>query len=44
MAAVHDLPGWNDPPIPIQLVRFYAGLEEPEALWSDLEQALDRLR
>lgn len=44
MAAVHDLPGRNVPPFPIQLVRFYAGLEEPEALWADLEQALDRLR
>jgi len=43
MAAVYGLPGRQDPPFPIQLLRFYAGLEEPDALWADLEQALDLL-
>jgi len=43
MAAVFALPGKQDPPFPIQLVRFYAGLEEAEALWADLEQDFDKL-
>ncbi len=43
MAAVHDLPGRPDPVFPVNLVRFYAGLEEPDVLWQDLEAGLKSL-
>lgn len=43
MAALYDLPGRPDPSFPVNLVRFYAGLEEPEVLWQDLETGLKSL-
>lgn len=41
MAALYNLPGRADPHIPWQFVRFYVGLEEPEYLLKDLQQALE---
>lgn len=38
--AFHDIPGRPDSPLPWKLVRFYIGLEDPDWLWEDLEQAL----
>ncbi len=43
VAAVHNLPGRDNPPFPINLVRLYIGLEDPEYLWADLERGLSRL-
>lgn len=40
MAAVHNLPGKEPPPFPINLIRLYVGLEDPEVLWRDIEQGL----
>ncbi len=36
----YNVPGRTNPPMPYTFVRFYAGLEDPEWLWEDLEQAL----
>lgn len=36
----HDIPGQEDSPIPWTYVRLYVGLEDPDYLISDLEQAL----
>ncbi|MCF8236583.1 MAG: PLP-dependent aspartate aminotransferase family protein [Saprospiraceae bacterium] len=44
VAAVHQLPGKDDPPFPVNLVRLYIGLEDPEFLWADLEQGLSRIQ
>lgn len=35
-----DNPGFQHPNVPLNLVRFYIGLEEPELLIQDLDQAL----
>lgn len=43
MAAFYEMPCRKDPEHPINLVRFYIGLEDPEFLWEDLQTALDRL-
>lgn len=43
IAAVYDLPGHDNPPFPVNLIRLYIGLEDPELLWADLEQALRHL-
>jgi cystathionine beta-lyase/cystathionine gamma-synthase len=40
IAALHDLPGRDNPHIPWSFVRFYVGLEEPEYLLEDLLEAL----
>lgn len=40
MAAFYDIEGREDTTAPWNLVRFYVGLEEPEWLMEDLEQAL----
>ena len=40
VAAVHNLPGKEPPPFPINLIRLYIGLEDPEVLWQDLETGL----
>lgn len=39
IAALYNLPGRNDPHIPWSYIRFYVGLEEPEYLLEDLQQA-----
>ena len=39
-AAFYKIPGMPDSVLPWNLVRFYIGLEEPEWLWEDLEEAL----
>jgi cystathionine beta-lyase len=39
----YDIPGREDTPLPWNLVRFYVGLEDPEWLIADLEQALAEL-
>lgn len=39
-AAFYKIPGREDSPIPFTLVRFYIGLENPDWLIADLEQAL----
>lgn len=39
-AAFYKIPGMPDSALPWNLVRFYIGLEEPEWLWEDLEQAM----
>lgn len=41
MAAFYNVPGRDDPPYPFTLLRFYIGLEDPDWLIEDLEQALD---
>jgi cystathionine beta-lyase/cystathionine gamma-synthase len=33
---------WEGDRVPPGLLRLSAGLEDPDALWSDLEAALDR--
>ncbi|MBK8699874.1 MAG: aminotransferase class V-fold PLP-dependent enzyme [Saprospiraceae bacterium] len=38
--AFYDIPGQDDPPLPFQLVRLYAGLEEADFLIENLEKAL----
>lgn len=42
-AAFHQLPDREDSPYPINLIRFYIGLEEPDYLWEDLKRGLDAL-
>lgn len=39
--AFYDIPGRENPPLPWNLVRFYIGLEDPDWLIEDLEQALE---
>jgi cystathionine beta-lyase len=34
---------YNNSQLPMQLVRLYAGLEDPNFLWQDLEQALEKI-
>jgi cystathionine beta-lyase/cystathionine gamma-synthase len=36
----YNIPGRENPPIPWTFVRFYIGLEDPDWLWEDIEQAL----
>lgn len=43
LSGFYQVPGQNDHPLPFQLVRVYVGLEDPEWLWADLKQALDRI-
>ncbi|MFN8318553.1 MAG: aminotransferase class I/II-fold pyridoxal phosphate-dependent enzyme [Saprospiraceae bacterium] len=38
--AFYDVPGQPDPPLPFQLVRLYAGLEEEDYLIGNLDKAL----
>lgn len=40
-AAFHNIPGREDSPLPWNLARLYIGLEDPEWLLEDLEQALE---
>ena len=40
IAALHDIPGRDNPHIPWSFVRFYVGLEEPEYLLEDLLEAM----
>jgi cystathionine beta-lyase/cystathionine gamma-synthase len=39
----YNIPGRPDPVLPWTFIRFYVGLEDPDWLWEDLEQALDVL-
>jgi len=39
----YGIPGKPDPALPWTFCRFYIGLEDPEWLWEDLEQALEVL-
>ncbi|MFN7326227.1 MAG: trans-sulfuration enzyme family protein [Chitinophagales bacterium] len=39
----YHIPGRENPTIPWTFCRFYIGLEEPEWLWEDLEQAMEEL-
>lgn len=39
----YNIPGRPQPPTPWSFVRFYIGLEDPEWLWEDLEQAMEVL-
>ncbi len=41
MAAFYNVPGWENPDRPFTLARFYIGLEDPDWLIEDLEQALE---
>lgn len=41
--AFYKIPGMPDSPIPFTIVRMYIGLEDPEWLWEDIEQALEVL-
>ncbi len=41
IAALHDLPGRDNPHIPWSFVRFYVGLEEPDYLLEDLLAAME---
>ncbi len=40
MAAFYNIPGRENPPYPFTMMRFYIGLEDPEWLMEDLEEAL----
>lgn len=40
--ALYDSQNYDNPGLPWNLVRFYIGLEEPEALIEDIEQALNK--
>jgi len=39
--ALYDIPGRENPDLPVGFVRFYIGLEEPEGLIKDLEGAME---
>jgi len=39
----YGIPGKSEPALPWSFCRFYIGLEDPEWLWEDLEQALEVL-
>jgi len=39
----YNIPGRNNSPLPWQFCRFYIGLEDPDWLWEDLEQAMEEL-
>ena len=39
----YNVPGRTNPPMPWTFVRFYAGLEDPQWLWEDMEQAMAQL-
>jgi cystathionine beta-lyase/cystathionine gamma-synthase len=39
----YHIKGRPNPPMPYTFVRFYIGLEDPEWLWEDLEQAMEAL-
>lgn len=41
MAAFYNIEGRDNPPYPFTLVRLYIGLEDPDWLMEDLEQALE---
>ena len=41
--SLFDIPGHPDPNIPVNLVRLYIGLEDPDYLISDLDNALNQL-
>jgi cystathionine beta-lyase/cystathionine gamma-synthase len=43
MAGFYNIPGRPVPGISFRLVRFYIGLEDPDWLMADLEQALEAL-
>jgi cystathionine beta-lyase/cystathionine gamma-synthase len=43
MAGFYGIPGRPDPSLPLNLVRFYIGLEDADWLWEDIEQALVHL-
>ena len=42
-AAFHGIKGRERPPYPVNMFRFYIGLEDPDWLMEDLSQALDGL-
>lgn len=42
-AAFYKIPGRDDSPVPFSLIRFYIGLEDPDWLWKDIEQALEAI-
>jgi cystathionine beta-lyase/cystathionine gamma-synthase len=39
----YHIPGKPEPSLPWTFCRFYIGLEDPDWLWEDLEQALEAL-
>jgi cystathionine beta-lyase/cystathionine gamma-synthase len=39
----YGIPGKSNPALPYTFARFYIGLEDPEYLWNDLEQAMRHL-
>jgi cystathionine beta-lyase/cystathionine gamma-synthase len=41
--AFYNIPGKPTPTLPYTFCRFYIGLEDPQWLWEDLEQALEAL-
>ena len=43
-AAFYKIPGKPDSPIPWNMIRFYVGLEDPDWLIEDLEQAFEALK
>ncbi|MEM9837495.1 MAG: aminotransferase class I/II-fold pyridoxal phosphate-dependent enzyme [Bacteroidota bacterium] len=40
LVAFYDIEGREDTTAPVNMIRFYIGLEDPEWLWEDLENAL----
>jgi cystathionine beta-lyase/cystathionine gamma-synthase len=43
MAAFYGLEGRTEPALPWNCIRFYFGLEDPEDLIEDIEQALSKM-
>lgn len=43
IAGFYGIPGRPDPTLPWNLVRFYIGLEDPDWLWEDIENALQSI-
>ncbi len=43
IVALYNIPGKENPALPINLFRFYIGLEDPDWLMADLEQALEKM-
>ncbi len=41
--AFYDIPGWKNPVLPFQLIRFYVGLEEFDYLVADLDAAFEAI-
>jgi len=41
--AFYDIPGWKNPVLPFQLIRFYVGLEDFDYLVADLDEGFNAI-